>query len=324
MRTLERRLLMIGIAALPAFTLLGATSAQSAPSCTAESMVLACFDAYKTELRDFHTGQLDAIAKSVASASKSSPVRVALRGHAATFKSTDPTVELANTRAKNVKLELANRIKSHGGAISQVTIVTTGFADKKPVYDNNTQSGRALNRRVEIAIHTLPNPKPKRPSGQCKPNDKLVSALEAMTPTGPDQKRRKRVACLRDKLVTEFSCKGPIDDWYHVPSYTDLGKGVVRRFSEGRWAETGGVTKCAGKTGETLARCMNGIHDDMLVMPNKVGDFIMRYGGDIPPASIRLSEECARARKYMEKAKDPKSVYSCFKEVLDGNFYVCK
>lgn len=152
----------------------------------------------------------------------------------------------------------------------------------------------------------------------------IVSALRAMTPVGSNAQRRARVACLRDELVRHFDCKGKIDDWYRVASLSELGKGAVRRFSEGRWGDSAGVSRCAGKSGAALARCMNGIHDDILVMPNEVGDFIMRYAGDIPPADPRKSDECERARKYMEKSRRENSVYSCFEHVLKGNFYVCK
>lgn len=55
--------------------------------------------------------------------------------------------ELSTARACSVLRQLIS-----GGAVSSDRICATGFADQRPVADNNSKDGRAANRRVEIFV----------------------------------------------------------------------------------------------------------------------------------------------------------------------------
>jgi outer membrane protein OmpA-like peptidoglycan-associated protein len=69
-----------------------------------------------------------------------------VEGHTDSTGSEDYNLKLSEKRATAVKNELlAQNLDSN-------RIQTIGFGEAKPVADNNTESGRQLNRRVEIVI----------------------------------------------------------------------------------------------------------------------------------------------------------------------------
>lgn len=61
--------------------------------------------------------------------------------------------ELSASRASRVVRHLSNQFGNPGPQISAI-----GFSDTHPVSDNETEEGRALNRRIEIIIRPINNP----------------------------------------------------------------------------------------------------------------------------------------------------------------------
>jgi outer membrane protein OmpA-like peptidoglycan-associated protein len=69
-----------------------------------------------------------------------------VEGHTDSTGSEDYNLQLSEKRAMAVKNELLAQ------NLDAARIQTIGFGEGKPVADNNTESGRQLNRRVEIVI----------------------------------------------------------------------------------------------------------------------------------------------------------------------------
>jgi outer membrane protein OmpA-like peptidoglycan-associated protein len=69
-----------------------------------------------------------------------------VEGHTDSTGSEDYNLKLSEKRAMAVKNELLAQ------NLDSARIQTIGFGEAKPVADNNTESGRQLNRRVEIVI----------------------------------------------------------------------------------------------------------------------------------------------------------------------------
>ena len=69
-----------------------------------------------------------------------------VEGHTDSTGSEDYNLKLSEQRATAVKNELLAQ------NLDAARIQTIGFGEAKPVADNNTESGRQLNRRVEIVI----------------------------------------------------------------------------------------------------------------------------------------------------------------------------
>lgn len=72
--------------------------------------------------------------------------KLLVEGHTARIGSEDNEMELSIERAKSVAKELSKR------GVSSVRFICKGHGGNKPVADNSTSEGRALNRRVEITI----------------------------------------------------------------------------------------------------------------------------------------------------------------------------
>ncbi len=71
---------------------------------------------------------------------------IEVQGHTDNTGTDAHNMTLSENRANAV----ANYLKSNGVASSRVT--TKGFGESAPKYDNNTEDGRAQNRRVEFLI----------------------------------------------------------------------------------------------------------------------------------------------------------------------------
>lgn len=71
--------------------------------------------------------------------------RWTIAGHTDNQGAADLNDKLSNARAASV----VGWLKAHGVAADR--LVAKGFGMKQPIADNSTESGRALNRRVEIA-----------------------------------------------------------------------------------------------------------------------------------------------------------------------------
>ncbi|MGE0740610.1 MAG: OmpA family protein [Hyphomonadaceae bacterium] len=67
-------------------------------------------------------------------------------GHADSVGSDDYNLDLSERRAQNVASVLIN------GGVYRQRIIITGYGESRPVASNETDTGRAANRRVEILI----------------------------------------------------------------------------------------------------------------------------------------------------------------------------
>jgi OOP family OmpA-OmpF porin len=73
-------------------------------------------------------------------------VRVVVEGHTDAIGSDEYNQQLSVLRAERVYRYLVN----HGIAPERLTVI--GYGETRPVADNDTDSGRAQNRRVELQI----------------------------------------------------------------------------------------------------------------------------------------------------------------------------
>lgn len=117
---------------------------------TWEGMKLLVYDirfvADKAEILEEEKGRLDLIASALLLAGPNAKFRV--EGHTASVGKPAGEKILSLERAKTIARELSAR------GISPENISYFGMGGEKPVGDNGTEAGRALNRRVEITINT--------------------------------------------------------------------------------------------------------------------------------------------------------------------------
>jgi len=73
-------------------------------------------------------------------------IKIEIAGHTDNVGKVNYNLVLSNSRAKAV----ADYITTHG--VSPDRITSRGYGMSKPVADNKTKEGRALNRRVEFTI----------------------------------------------------------------------------------------------------------------------------------------------------------------------------
>ncbi len=141
-------------------TAFSATDETLPDDCLYNAYSLSCFWPKKTSLRDFHDGQLEAIAIEVKmSFSTAEPLNeILLRGHSSTWPNT-PVEQNAMDRAVEARSALKAHLISQGIDIDQVNVIALGRSDLEPLYSNNTGEGRAFNRRVEIILSHAPPPK---------------------------------------------------------------------------------------------------------------------------------------------------------------------
>jgi outer membrane protein OmpA-like peptidoglycan-associated protein len=104
------------------------------------------FATAKSELRKEGLRMLDSICQLLAGKRIDSLV---IEGHTDNTGSADFNEQLAYNRAWSVESAIRARM-----ALSIRAVVTRGWADRRPVAENNTPAGRQLNRRVEIYVYT--------------------------------------------------------------------------------------------------------------------------------------------------------------------------
>lgn len=85
---------------------------------------------------------------------------ILIEGHTDSTGSDQLNQSLSDDRASSV----SRALKSNGVAGGRIT--TDGYGESQPISDNGTVSGRALNRRVEVAIFA--NDKLKRAAKENK------------------------------------------------------------------------------------------------------------------------------------------------------------
>ena len=101
----------------------------------------------------FNTGKSDLLPESypelnrlVKFLNENPNITVKILGHTDNVGKRDDNLILSNARAESVK----NYVISQG--INKNRITTEGFGPDRPIATNDTQEGRALNRRVEFQI----------------------------------------------------------------------------------------------------------------------------------------------------------------------------
>lgn len=102
------------------------------------------FDSGKSEVRPATYDLLSKSRKAVALFPKSELV---IEGHTDSYGGDDQNQRLSQDRAAAVQHHMVNTMK-----IAASRIVATGFGETKPVANNETTSGRAKNRRIDLVI----------------------------------------------------------------------------------------------------------------------------------------------------------------------------
>jgi outer membrane protein OmpA-like peptidoglycan-associated protein len=106
------------------------------------------FDYWKAEQRAEHGPVLDRLAAAIKRCGEG--VRIEVAGHADSHNWTGQNQKLSEDRAAVMRDELVRR------GVEAGTLVVVGHAANRPVASNETEEGRALNRRVEF--HVRPRP----------------------------------------------------------------------------------------------------------------------------------------------------------------------
>jgi len=96
------------------------------------------------EIRPESYPVLDAVGRII---KKHSDWEVEIEGHTDAVGSDEYNQGLSERRAKSVKKYLVSKFDLNSSAIT-----TVGYGESKPIADNNTEEGRAKNRRVEFKI----------------------------------------------------------------------------------------------------------------------------------------------------------------------------
>ncbi|MFI5128495.1 MAG: OmpA family protein [Chitinophagales bacterium] len=104
------------------------------------------FATAKSELRKEGYIMLDSVCEKLRSRKIDS---IVVEGHTDNTGTIQFNEQLAWDRAWSVESGFKERLR-----LKMYSIITRGWADKKPAADNNTAAGRQLNRRVEIYIYT--------------------------------------------------------------------------------------------------------------------------------------------------------------------------
>jgi OmpA-OmpF porin, OOP family len=73
-------------------------------------------------------------------------LKLMIQGHTDNVGKPGYNLELSKKRAESVKIYLVEKFKVDGARLT-----TEGFGDTKPIAKNDTEQGRAQNRRVELA-----------------------------------------------------------------------------------------------------------------------------------------------------------------------------
>lgn len=101
------------------------------------------FENDKDELLPESFEQLD---KLLAFMQKSETVKVEISGHTSITGTAEHNLDLSNRRAQSVKIYLVNN------GIADERIITVGYGQERPIATNETEEGRASNRRVEMKV----------------------------------------------------------------------------------------------------------------------------------------------------------------------------
>ena len=102
------------------------------------------FDVDKAALKDPIKVELAELAVIL---NKYDDTNILLEGHTDSTGSEEYNLDLSRLRAQSVSNELASN------AVNPSRFTIMGYGESQPIADNSTLEGRALNRRVEVAIY---------------------------------------------------------------------------------------------------------------------------------------------------------------------------
>jgi len=156
------------------------------------------FDVGKSVLKPDAEGELRAAASKIR---RMGTVRLVIEGHTDSTGTSESNQVLSEARAEAVRAALA---QPAGGGVQQVQV--RGQGETHPVATNETEEGRALNRRVDILVLpvrevTPPRPRPATPEPQAPvettPSPKPEAQPDANAP--PPSRREKIKNFFKDK-----------------------------------------------------------------------------------------------------------------------------
>ncbi len=101
------------------------------------------FDVDQSNLKDQYKGELSELSRIL---NKYDDTNIMLAGHTDSTGSEDYNLKLSQKRADSV----ANYLASQN--VNSARFTTEGYGETQPVATNDTEAGRAQNRRVEVAI----------------------------------------------------------------------------------------------------------------------------------------------------------------------------
>ncbi len=113
-------------------------------------MVGLSFDSGKSELRQSSFDLLTKVEKAIDVFPRSELV---VEGHTDSYGGDESNQRLSQQRAESVQKYMINAMR-----IPSYRIIATGFGETNPVANNETESGRARNRRIDIVIKPNLNP----------------------------------------------------------------------------------------------------------------------------------------------------------------------
>ncbi len=113
-------------------------------------MVGLSFDSGRSELRQGSFNLLTKVEKAIDVFPRSELV---VEGHTDSYGGDESNQRLSQQRAESVQNYMINAMR-----IPSYRIIATGFGETNPVANNETESGRARNRRIDIVIKPNLNP----------------------------------------------------------------------------------------------------------------------------------------------------------------------
>lgn len=102
----------------------------------------------RSEIAESSASTLDALAQAAKGCGGGGVIEV--QGHTDSVGAPDRNQKLSNARAEAVRLALIAR------GMPEARLTARGYGEEKPVADNDSAEGRALNRRIEFRVKTAP------------------------------------------------------------------------------------------------------------------------------------------------------------------------
>ena len=101
---------------------------------------------FKFAQSDIDPVSMDLLDKLTASVRQCEQITIEIAGHTDSSGDNNRNIQLSHRRAEAVREALVSR------GIEAEQLLVTGYGQNKPVADNSTPEGRALNRRIELNI----------------------------------------------------------------------------------------------------------------------------------------------------------------------------